>query len=237
VAGASSGLGLAAARSLAAEGVTVAICSRDRGRIDAAAAEIGGNVTPLVADVGTPEGAASFAQAALDALGGIDILVANAGGPPPGDFASTSLDAYQQAIDLNLLSTVAMCRAVVPLMQQRQWGRVVAITSLGVRQPIKNLIASVTARAGVTGFLKSLALEVAADRVTVNSVQPGLHDTDRLRSLHGADLSGVATDVPLGVVGDAADFGSVVTFLCSEQAGYITGVALPVDGGSHRGLL
>lgn len=241
VAGASAGLGLAAARALAAEGVDVAVCGRDQTRIDAAARSVEAattsRVVPVVADVSTPEGAEAFAAATTEALGAVDIVVANAGGPPPGTFATTDLAAYERAIGLNLLSTIALCRALVPPMQARGWGRVVGITSIGVRQPITGLIASVTARAGATGFLKSLALEVAADGVTVNSVQPGLHDTERLRSLRGDDLSAVAADVPMGRVGRPDDFGAVVAFLCSEQAGYVTGVALPVDGGSYRALL
>jgi len=236
VAGASSGLGLASARALAAEGVRVAICSRDRERIEAAAATIEGAV-PIVADVSTVEGARGFVEAAVDALGQVDILVPNAGGPPAGDFASTPLDAYAPALELNLLSTVAMCEAAVPAMCERGWGRVVAITSVSVRQPIPQLILSNTARAGVTGFLKTLALEVAADGVTVNSLQPGLHATDRLRALYGGDLSKAAAQVPMGEVGDADDFGAVAAFLCSEHARFITGAAIPVDGGAYPALL
>jgi 3-oxoacyl-[acyl-carrier protein] reductase len=237
VAGASAGLGLATARALAAEGVQVAICGRDRDRIERAARALGDRAVPLVADVGTPDGATAFVEAAVDALGGVDILVTNAGGPPPGTFASTPLDAYPAALDLNLVSVVAMCKAAVPAMQERRWGRVVAITSISVRQPIATLILSNTARAGATGFLKTLALEVAADGVTVNSVLPGLHDTDRLRQLHGGDLTGAASQQPTGTVGDPDDFGAVVTFLCSEHARYLTGTAVPVDGGAYRALL
>jgi len=235
VAGASSGLGFASARALAAEGVRVAICGRDRARIDAAAARIEGAV-PLVADVSTPEGAVGFVEAAVDALGQVDILVPNAGGPPPGTFASTPLEAYAPALGLNLLSTVAMCRAAVPAMCERGWGRVVAITSVAVRQPIDTLILSNTARAGVTGFLKTLAREVAGRGVTVNSVQPGLHATERLRQVYGGDIGPAAATVPAGVVGDPADFGSVVAFLCSEHARFVVGAALPVDGGTYQGL-
>ena len=180
VAAASAGLGLASAKALADEGVHVAICGRDRGRIDAAAAYIGNDVVPLVADVGTPDGAAGFVADATEALGPIDILVTNAGGPPHGNFESTPIEAYPSAIDLNLMSVVAMCKAAVPEMRQRRWGRVVAITSLSVRQPMAQLILSSTARAGVTAFLKTLAREVAADGITVNSVQPGMHLTGRL---------------------------------------------------------
>lgn len=235
VAGASSGLGFASARALAAEGVKVAICGRDRERIEAAAARIDGAV-PLVADVSTVEGATGFVEAATEALGRVDILVPNAGGPPAGTFASTPLDAYAPALELNLLSTVAMCEAAVPAMCERGWGRVVAITSVSVRQPIAQLILSNTARAGVTGFLKTLALEVASKGVTVNSVQPGLHATDRLTSLYGGDTSAAARGVPAGEVGDPDDFGAVVTFLCSEHARFVVGAAVPVDGGTYQGL-
>ncbi len=188
-------------------------------------------------DLSTPAGSEAFVEAASDELGGIDILVPNAGGPPPGTFASTSLADYEAALNLNLLSTVAMCRATVPAMQREGWGRVVAITSIGARQPIGSLMASSTARAGVTGFLKVLATEVAPDGVTVNSVQPGVHATDRLRSLHGSDLDALLADVPMGTLGDPADFGAVVAFLCSRHARFVTGASIPVDGGASRALL
>ncbi|HEX7131308.1 MAG TPA: SDR family oxidoreductase [Iamia sp.] len=239
VAGASAGLGLAAAQALAAEGVTVAICGRDRDRIEAAAAGIGPSAVPVVADVGTTDGATGFVTDAIAALGQVDILVPNAGGPPAGTFASTPLESYVPALQLNLLSTVAMCQAAVPAMTERGWGRVVAITSASVRQPIPNLILSNTARAGVTAFLKTLSLEVAPRGVTVNSVQPGIHMTDRFRQLYGDDaesVAAVADNVPVRTVGRAEDFGAVVTFLCSSAARFVTGAALPVDGGASRGL-
>jgi 3-oxoacyl-[acyl-carrier protein] reductase len=235
VAGASSGLGLAAARALTAEGVRVAICGRDRGRVEAAAAGLDGAVA-VVADVSTIEGATGFVEAATGALGRVDILVPNAGGPPPGTFASTPPEAYLPALELNLLSTVAMCHAAVPSMCERGWGRVVAITSMSVRQPIPSLILSNTARSGVTAFLKTLALEVADRGVTVNSVQPGLHATDRLRSLYGGNVEAAAKEVPAGMVGDPEDFGAVVAFLCSEHARFVVGAAVPIDGGAYRGL-
>lgn len=236
VAGASAGLGLASAQALAAEGVTVAICGRDRSRVERAAATIGSSAVPIVADVGTPDGATAFVEEATAALGQVDILVPNAGGPPAGTFGSTPLDAYLPALQLNLLSTVAMCHVAVPAMADRGWGRVVAITSASVRQPIPSLILSNTARAGVTGFLKTLSLEVAARGVTVNSVQPGLHATDRLTQLYGDDTSAAAADVPTRTVGRPEDFGAVVAFLCSDAARFVTGAALPVDGGATRGL-
>lgn len=226
----SSGLGLGVATVLAAEGVEVAICGRDRDRLAAAAERVGHGCVAIECDVGSVEGATSFVEQAAEALGGVDILVANAGGPPPGNFESTPVDAYQSALDLNLLSVVAMCKAAVPAMQAQQWGRVVAITSLSVRQPMAQLILSNTARAGATAFLKTLALEVAGDGVTVNSVQPGLHRTARIEQLYSDDqLDGMR-------VGDADDFGAVAAFLCSEQAKYTTGVGLHVDGGAYLAL-
>jgi 3-oxoacyl-[acyl-carrier protein] reductase len=236
VAAASSGLGLASATALANEGVRVAICGRDKGRVDDAITRIGHDAVGLVADVSTPDGASGFVARAIEALGSVDILVPNAGGPPPGTFASTNVDAYPEALDLNLMSVVAMCKEAVPAMQQRGWGRVVAITSISVRQPIGTLILSNTARAGATAFLKTLAREVAPDGVTVNSVQPGLHATNRLISLHGGDTSAAAAGIPAGVVGDPADFGAVVAFVCSEYARFLTGTAINVDGGAYAGL-
>jgi 3-oxoacyl-[acyl-carrier protein] reductase len=237
IAGASSGLGFATAAALVDAGVTVAICGRDRERIEAAADRLGPSAIPLVADVGSAEGGERFVAEATDRLGGIDIVVPNAGGPPPGDFANTALDAYAPALELNLLSVVGMCTAAIPHLRAQGWGRIVAITSISVRQPIPNLILSNTARAGATGFLKTLALEVAADGITVNSVQPGLHDTDRLKSLHGGDPSALASTIPTGVVGRPEDFGAVVAFLCSDAARFVTGAAIPVDGGANRALL
>lgn len=256
VAASTSGLGFAVARALAAEGVRVAICGRDPDRLAAAAASLaagtraepggrrdddpggaGVEIVALSADVSSPEGGSAFVEEASARLGGIDILVANGGGPPRGTFATTPTDAYPAALAANLLSVVAMCRAAVPAMRAQGWGRVVAITSMGVRQPIADLILSNTARAGVTGFLKTLALEVAADGVTVNSVLPGYHATERLTSVFGPDLSALAAEVPSGTIGAPSDFGAVVAFLCSEPARFVTGTALGVDGGAVRGLL
>jgi 3-oxoacyl-[acyl-carrier protein] reductase len=237
VAGASSGLGLATARALAAEGVRVVIGGRDAQRLGVAAESIDGDVVAIVGDLATPEGATAWARAASSAFDGIDIAVTNAGGPPPGTFASTPLEDYPAALDLNLLSVVAMCKVFVPPMQHAGWGRVLAITSVSVRQPLPYLILSNTARAGATGFLKTLALEIAPDGVTVNSILPGSHDTDRIRALHGGDMSKAADDIPVGELGRPEDFGAVAAFLCSEHARFITGAAVPVDGGSIRGLL
>ncbi len=237
VAAASGGLGLATAKALADEGVTVAICSRSQERIYAAAKEIGPLAVPLVADVSTEEGAAAFVRAAQDALGGVDILVCNGGGPPAGNFTSTPPEAYRAAVELNCLAHIAMCTVAVPPMREQRWGRILAITSVGVRQPIATLILSNVARSGLTAFLKTLAREVAGDGITVNSLQPGLHDTDRVRELYGGRLPDpVAAGIPAGVVGRPDDFGRIAAFLCSESASFLTGVALPIDGGAYTGL-
>ena len=236
VAAASKGLGLGLARALAAEGVRVAICGRNRATIDAAAAGIGPDAVPLVADVSNVEGAAGFARDARAALGGIDILVLNAGGPPAGDFAHTTVEQYLAAFELNCRGAIAMCYEAVPEMRARKWGRIVAITSIAVRQPIPNLILSNTARAGLTGFLRTLAREVAGDGVTVNSLLPGLHETERIAALHGNGAA-LAAGIPAGFIGDQADFGRIGAFVCSEHARYLTGAAIQVDGGAYGALL
>lgn len=236
VTGASSGLGLACARALAAEGVSVAIAARSAERLAAAAAGIDGEVVQIVADMSSPEGVAGLLAYAHEAFSEIDILVANAGGPPAGNFTDTDIALYEPALRLNLLSTVELCKALVPEMQARAWGRVLAITSISVRQPIDRLILSNTARAGLTGFLKTLAGEVAGDGVTVNSLQPGSHATDRLRTVYGDDLAAVTAGIPAGRLGDPADFGRIAAFLCSDSARFITGAAIPIDGGASQGL-
>jgi 3-oxoacyl-[acyl-carrier protein] reductase len=225
VAAASSGLGYASAAVLAAEGAQVTICGSDEDRARAAAERIGAGY--LVADLTRAEEATRFVQQASAAMGGLDILVTNGPGPPPGTALDTPAEAYPAALERNLLSVVHMCLAAVPAMREAGWGRIVAITSLGVRQPFPNLVLSTTARAGATGFLRTLATEVAADGVTVNSVQPGLHATARALSMGDPSESRM---------GSADDFGAVVGFLCSEQANYLTGAAIPVDGGAYQGL-
>lgn len=234
VAGASSGLGLGCAQALAAEGATVAIGSRSQERISAAAATIDGAIG-LVGDVSTSDGAVGFVNDAAEALGGVDILIANAGGPPVGNFASTELDAYAEALNLNLLSTVAMVHTAVPHMKENGWGRIVAITSISVRQPMASLILSNTARAGVTGFLKTVATEVGEHGITVNSLQPGSHKTARLMGA-GFDLEATAARTPTKSIGTAEDFGKIAAFLCSDAAKFVTGSAIAVDGGAYAGL-
>ncbi len=242
VAASSAGLGLGAARALAEEGVRVAISGRDPERLARAADEIGtaagdpGLVVPIEADVSTPDGGRAFVERAIAELGAVDICVTNAGGPPPGTFATTDAAGYQAALDMNLLAMIEMCRAAIPPMQERGWGRVCAITSVGVKQPIGFLMASSVARAGYTSFLKITAQEVAGDGVTVNSCQPGTHWTDRVAKIM-PDEATAAQQVPAKITGDAYHFGQAVAFLCSEQARFITGTGLLVDGGQTVGLL
>jgi 3-oxoacyl-[acyl-carrier protein] reductase len=207
----------------------VAICGRDRSRIEHAAAEVGNGCVPLVADVSDASGGAAFVAAASEALGGVDILVTNAGGPPAGTFESTDVESYPTALDLNLMSVVGMVKAAAPAMVGAGWGRIVAITSVSVRQPIPHLILSNTARAGVTGFLKTVALELKDHGVTVNSVQPGLHRTGRVTQLYGTDADGMR-------MGEPDDFGAIVAFVCSEQAKFLTGAQIHVDGGTYQAL-
>ena len=233
VAAATAGLGYASAAALVAEGAQVMICGSDDARARAAAERLGAGY--LVADLTQPEEAARFVHDATAVLRGLDILVTNGPGPAPGTALGTPAEAYPAALDTSLLAVVRMCLAAVPGMRSAGWGRIVAITSLGVRQPYPDLVLSTTARAGATGFLRTLAREVAADGVTVNSVQPGYHATARMAATSGGNPN--LDGVPAGRMGSAADFGAVVAFLCSEQANYLTGAGIPVDGGAYQALL
>jgi 3-oxoacyl-[acyl-carrier protein] reductase len=237
VAAASGGLGYASAEVLVAEGAQVTICGSDEDRARAAAEKLGAQY--LVTDLRDPEAAADFVDQARERMGGLDILVVNGPGPKPGTVAETVLGDYQAALDRSLLAVVGMCLAAAPGMQAQGWGRIVAITSIGVRQPLHNLVLSNTARAGATGFLRTLAREIARDGVTVNSLQPASHLTNRLRSMAENEeaLARAAEDIPAGRLGAPEDFGAIVAFLCSRQAGYLTGAAIPVDGGAYQALL
>ena len=251
VSGSSAGLGLAIATRLAAEGARVAVNGRDRSRAERAAAGIrpasGGEVAVFPADVSERAQAEGLVAAVAERFGRLDILVCNAGGPPATTFAEAHAEAWQKALDLNLLSTVHLCRAAVPLMQARRWGRIVCMTSFAARQPLPNLILSTTARAGVIGFAKCLADEVAADGILVTTVCPGYFQTQRVVDLAAARAGreGTTTEailtrqvgtIPVGRMGDPDELASVVTFLASERASYITGAVFNVDGGYLRSI-
>lgn len=252
VAAASRGLGKACAWSMAAEGAPVAICGRDRGSLEAARDEIaegtGGKVIAVPADVSRAEDALRFVREGSEALGGCQVLVANAGGPPPGRFEDLGEDDWRGALDLNLWSTLRMAREALPLMREAGYGRIVVISSIAVKQPMPNLILSNSVRAAVVGWARTLADEVGADGITVNAVMPGRVDTDRVRSLLRAQaesagrsledqIEAEAATIPLGRLGEAREVGDLVAFLASERAAYLTGCFVQVDGGLYRGLL
>lgn len=181
-------------------------------------------------------------------LGEPEILVTNAGGPPPGTFASTALEDYEKALNLNLMSAVHLIHGVVPAMKTRGWGRIIAVTSISVKQPIANLLLSNMARAGLTGFLKTISTELAPHGITVNALLPGTHKTSRIDQLikdtaQRSDKSEeqvyqeMVDNIPSKTIGDPADFGAAAAFLAGSQARYITGQSLLVDGGRYSGLL
>ncbi len=253
VAAASKGLGKAVARELLLEGAHVAICSRDQARIEAAAAalrqETGGEVAPIAADLSTLTGCQHFIQSALQRFGGrLDILVTNAGGPPSGPIESFDDDAWQAAIQLNLLSTVRMISAALPHLKQSDQGRVIAITSISAKQPLNNLVLSNATRAGVIGYIKSLANELGHTGVTFNAVLPGWTRTARVSELlenlartrgvaPEAVEAGITAAIPARRMARPDEFAAVVAFLASGRASYLNGVALQIDGGLSQALL
>jgi len=243
VVGASTdGLGLATARALAEEGARVWVTGREQARVSAAVQSIrdavpGADVDGIPVDLSTVEGAQRLVAEAASRLGPVDIVVANVGGPPPGPAHATELDKLEAALDRCLLAMIALCQGFLPGMRERRWGRILAITSGGVRAPLPNMVYSNTSRAGLTAYLKTLAREVIVDGVTVNSILPSNQVTKRLESLVGAGMDGYLAALPARRGGAPSDFGKVAAFLCSEPANYLTGVALHVDGGTDPGLV
>ena len=252
VCAASKGLGRATAHALAREGARIAICARTTSALEATASEIrattGSTVIPIAADVSRLEDVERLVHDAAAALGGIDILVNNTGGPKSGPFMSFSDADWSDAIDSILMSVVRLSRAVVPHMRTRGGGRIINVTSISAKQPVEGLVLSNALRAGVTGLSRTIANELAADNILVNCVAPGYTRTDRVIELAEAAAAreGVPPDVvqkrteagiPLRRLATPEEFADVVTFLASGRASYVTGTTLQVDGGYVRGLL
>jgi 3-oxoacyl-[acyl-carrier protein] reductase len=251
VAASSAGLGYASALTLAQEGCQVAICGRRPEKLAEAAESIrretGSEVLALALDISADDGPARFIQATVDHFGRLDIAVANAGGPPSGPFVAMTDDQWDVAVAANLMSTVRLFREALPHLRDSDQGRLIAITSISAKQPLQNLVLSNAARAGVHGLVKTLSHEIADTGITVNAVCPGITRTDRITELseQAAAREGITLDeayaqraasVPMGRLGDPMEFGAAVTFLCSKQAAFISGIALPVDGGFLAGL-
>jgi 3-oxoacyl-[acyl-carrier protein] reductase len=252
VTAASKGLGRASAEQLSREGCRLAICARTTGDVERVAGEIsaatGNEVVPFTADMSKEADIQKLVEDTRAKLGDPEILVINAGGPPPGNYDSTAIDLYPEALELTLMSGVRLTHACLPAMRQQGWGRVVMISSISVKQPLPYLLLSNMARAGLTGFMKTVANEIAASGVTLNAVLPGSHLTDRIRSTaqkradeEGRKLDDVlaetAEKIPMKRIGKPEELAALVTFLASDRASFITGTSTVVDGGAYLGLL
>lgn len=252
VAGSRAGLGAAAARQFSREGAIVAINGRNAESLqqtaDAIHAETGGRVVPVVGDVSQRGETARIIEAAAQQLGGLDVLVTNAGGPPPGSFTAFGLDEWEGAYHLLLGSTIEMIQAALPHLQQSQRAAILAVTSLTVKQPMDNLILSNVMRAGVAALVKSLANELGPQGIRVNAILPGWTATERVGVLINARAAANNTTpdvehanrvgaIPLRRMGMPQEFGNVAVFMCSPAAGFMHGVMLPLDGGEIRATL
>jgi 3-oxoacyl-[acyl-carrier protein] reductase len=233
VMGASRGLGRGIAAVLAREGARVAIASRSLERLEEAVAEIGEQATPFVADASDMERLAALPGEVAEALGPVEILVTNTGGPPLGGALDHDLEEWERAYRSLVLAPRVLAGAVIPGMRERGWGRVVNVGSTSTREPIAGLNLSNTHRMATVGFLKTLAREVAADGITVNNVATGRFATERLLSFGAPEEveKAASADVPAGRLGQPEEYGDLVAFLCSERAAYLTGAVIPLDGG------
>ena len=253
VTAASRGLGLASAKALATDGASLLICARGPLRLDEAAREIrsatsGARVETMTLDVSAPDAAAQLIGQARDKFGRLDVLVNNAGGPPPGSFASVGDADWEKAFQITLMSVVRLVREALPMLQASGQGRIVNLVSTSVKQPIDGLILSNALRAAVIGMAKTLSKEIGGSGITINNVLPGIILTDRQRELRGADAArrGISFEqaieeagrgVPLGRIGQPEEVGALVAFLASKQASYITGTSIQVDGGMIAGIM
>jgi 3-oxoacyl-[acyl-carrier protein] reductase len=237
VCGASSGMGLATAEALAAEGANVVMFGRRRELLEREADRVG--ALAVQGDLTIPQHLERLVQATVGAFGGVDVLVLNGGGPPAGKASTISAAAVEEAVALLLTSHVTLVGRCLPHLRESGRGRIVAIESSSVREPLANLALSNAVRPGVVGWLKTLARELGPDGITVNTIAPGSIDTDRLRSLRGPDGPSAAEleGIPLRRLGRASEIAAVVTFLASDRAAYVTGAVIPVDGGLTRSLL
>jgi 3-oxoacyl-[acyl-carrier protein] reductase len=251
VAASSRGLGRAVALRLAHEGAHVAICARGQQDLTSAADHVrratGQRVRALQADIAEPEAASSLVEATLEEFGRLDILITNAGGPPPGQFLDFTAQDWEQASQLTLMSAVRLCYAAAPVMHEQGSGSILAMTSITVKQPLSNLVLSNSLRLGVTGLVKTLADELGPSGIRVNALCPGwtrtarvdqlLEDRARRNSTSPEDEAAeIAAAIPLGRMGTPEEFAAAAAFLVSEAASFINGVSLLVDGGMYRGV-
>ncbi len=252
VCAASEGLGRAAAEALAAEGCRLAICSRRQDAIERAASALreryGVEVVAIEADLRDASQIARLVSSTAETFGGLDILVTNVGGPKPGVFDTLTDDDWMEAVNLLLMSAVRLTRAAIPHMRKRGGGRIIHVTSVSVKQPVAGLMLSNSIRAAVAGFSKTLSRELAKEKITVNCVAPGYTRTRRVVTLNEATAARegkpveeieqrLIANIPAGRLGEPGELASLIVYLASDQAAYITGSVIQVDGGSVAGLL
>ena len=236
VCGASSGMGLAVAEALAAEGANVAMFARRRDPLEREAERLG--ALAVRGDLIVPKDIGKLVETTVGAFGGIDILVNNGGGPPPGPAAGPTDDAIEGAVELLMLSAIRLTNLCLPYLEASGRGRIVNIESMSVRAPLDNLALSNAIRPGVVGWMKTLSREVGPKGITVNTIAPGRIDTERLRALYGAGGPSpeMLAQIPARRTGSPSEIAATACFLASEQAAYITGAVVPVDGGMLNGL-
>ena len=234
VLGSSSGLGFSVASELRDNGVKVAICGRDRQKLEAAAGKIG--AIPVCGDISKSDDISRMIKEVREKLGEIDILVTNTGGPPKADFKDTDEAMWSESFKNLFLSVTSTVEKILPSMKTNGWGRIIMIASMTAKEPLPGLILSNSIRAGLLGLSKSISSEVAGDGITVNVILPGYIETGRLRDL-GLDLPALGKGIPKGRVGQPHELGSLAAFLASKNAAYITGQVIAVDGGYTRGIL